>query len=251
MEEIALRSSMSTSIVADEEPLLSIRLEYMAGEGEGHLALAEQAIMAINALAGGWLEPLAWEMYVGCLDIELMHATMEQDPPQPFWLLRKERIPAGIELRPGYGNHTIVTEPTLSSERIQAWVSRALAQPCADAPRFIPYWDGFDTLAMRARLPASVANTADESLGMRCYAGNIAIPLERHDDQVWVSGPPEKYLIGPPVSLSAGNMDGHYINLDLAIYWTPWIRDPAGRAMVDAAVDRVLALGRGWQRSED
>jgi hypothetical protein len=242
---------MSTSIVAHEEPHLSIRLRYEAGEGEGHLALAEQAIVAIDVLADGWLEPLAWEMYVGCFDAELMDTPMKPKPPQPFWLLRRERIPADIEIRPMYGDHTVVSEPVLPFERIRAWAAQALAQTCAGAPRFVPFWASVDTLAMRARLPASVANAADDSLRMRCYAGSIAIPLERHDDQVWVSGPPERYLIGPPVNLTASNLYGMVIHLDLAVYWTPWIRDPAGRAMVDAAVDRVLTLGRGWQRSEN
>jgi hypothetical protein len=239
------------SIIAHDEPHLSIRLRYEAGEGEGQVELAEQATIAIDALAAGWLEPLAWELYVGCLDVELMHAAMKRDPPQPFWLLRKERIPAGTEIRPIYGDHTVVTEPALSSERIHAWVVRALAQPCADAPRFIPYWDGFDTLAMRARLPDAMCPKGDECLRMDCYAGTITVPLDRRDDQVWVSGPPEEYLIGPPVSLTADNLYDMVIKLELAVYWSPWIRDPAGRAMVDAAVDRVLALGRGWQRSEN
>jgi hypothetical protein len=238
---------MSTDIIAYDEPCLSLRLVYTADEGEGPAALAEQAITAIDALAADWLDPLAWEMYLECLDIELANIPEECGPPQPYWLLRKERIPDGVDVDPTYGNHTVVTEPVLSSDRLQAWVARALAQTCEGAPRFIPCWGRFDTLAIRTRLPDAMRCTGDESLSVNCYAGTVAIPL----DQLWVSGPPQQYLIAPPVKLIARNIYGNYINLDLAAYWSLWINHPAGRAQVEAAVDRVLSLDRGWQRSED
>lgn len=104
---------------------------------------------------------------------------------------------------------------------------------------------------MRARLPDAMSTPGQRDIKVDCYAGTLTIPRESVDGQAWVAGRPDDVLIGPPVRLTAGNLHGVLVNLDLAIYWTPWIRDPAGRAMVDAAVDRVLALGRGWQRSEN
>lgn len=241
---------MNTSIVAHEEPHLTIRLKYEADEGEGQLELANQVITAVDALAADWLEPLAWDMYLGCLDAELMDTPMHSKPPQPYWLLRKEQIPAGVEVRPIHSDHIICCEPVLLSEPIRAWAARALAQTCADAPHSIPYWVGLDTLAIRARLPVLVDSAAHERLRVDCYAGTITIPVDCIDNQFWVSGPPEKHVIGPPVRLTASNLYGMVVDLDLAIYWSPWLNQP-GRALVDAAVERVLALGRGWRRSED
>lgn len=250
MEESSLTVGMGTNTYAYDEPCLSIRLEYMAGEGEGQDTLAEQAIAAIDVVTAGWLAPLAWEMYVGCLDTELMHAAVACELPQPYWLLCRERVPPGIDVDPVYDKHMVATETELSPDRLRPWITQALAQTCGHAPRFVPYWDSFHTLAMRARLPEAVSSPRQETLRMECYAGTIIMPIDRIDGQGWVSGPPEQHFIGPPLKLTASNMHGMYINLDLAIYWDLWTRDPAGRAQVEAAVERVLALGRGWQRAE-
>jgi hypothetical protein len=242
---------MKSIIVAHEEPHLTIRLELEPDEGVEQQALARQAIVAIDAVTAGWLEPLAWEMTVGCLDTESMDVPMNRHPSQPYWLLRKEQIPIGIEIRPFHGNHVFVTEPVLSSDPLDTWVAKALAQDCDQAPRFIPCWRRFWSLAMRARLPRTVSNLGHQNLSISCYAGNLAIPLEYTGDDAWVSGRPAGYVMGPPLSLTARNEDGLLVTLDLAVYWSLWIDDPAGRAQVEAAVDRVLALDGGWRRSED
>lgn len=237
------------SIFAFEEPHWSVRLERDVAENEGQEAIAQETLVAVLALAGDWWEPLVWELSVACYDTETLHAVPGCVPPRPHWLLRKERIPPGIRADDVLADPMIATTPEMTLERMSGWLREALAQECTNGPRLVPSWVELWSLAARVRLPDSLRVTGHGSLAVDCYAGTVSMPLEHLDGEAWVSGPLDAYVIGAPVELIIRNEDELALAMELRVYWSLWIDDPAGRAQVEAAVDRVLALGRGWRRS--
>jgi hypothetical protein len=242
---------MHSDTYAHEEPPWAIRLEReVPSEDEVEAQTLDETLLAVEALTEGWVEPLALHLSVGCFDTEALHAPVACRPPQPEWFLRKQELPSGVEARHMYKDPVIDTADALSKESVRTWVARALRQDCPNAPRFIPSWRGLWWPAVRTRMSESLRLGEHEVLRVDCYAGTLSVPLERGAEGAWISGPLLHYVIGPPVDLAAINCDG-LVTIDLNVYWTLWIDEPAGRAQVEAAVDRVLALGRGWQRSDD
>lgn len=241
---------MRNNIHAHEESHLSVRLEREAEDDDSETQLASEMLDAVEALAAGWLEPLALHLSVGCYDTEAFYAPEDSAPPQPQWFLRKDTLPAGISADPVYVEPVTTMVPDLGIQEIRAWVARAMSQRCPDAPRFIPSWRELYWTALRVRLPDSRAMLDGHALHVDCYAGNVAVAVEPRENTLWISGPLEQYSFGPPVTVIARNYDG-VIAVGLDIYWSLWLDDPSGRAQVDAAVDRVLDLDRGWQRSND
>lgn len=235
---------------AYEEPHWSIRLQRESEEGATEQQVAEEMLTAMEVLSAGWLEPLAMHLSVGCYDTEAFYAPSDCRPPQPQWFRRKATISPSVKARPIYVDPIIDTVPEFTSEGTGAWIAHALMQECPNTPRFIPSWRELWWPAVRVRLPESSRGPQRDALQVNCYAGTLSVPLEKANDATWASGPLQDYVIGPPAKLVAYNEDG-VIAVQLRTYWSLWIDDPAGRALVDAAVDRVLALGRGWRRSED
>lgn len=241
---------MLADVHAYEESRWSVRLERESEENESEQDLAKEVLAAVDELAAGWIEPLALHLSIGCYDTETFHAPIDCEPPAPQWFLRKEIIPTGVKAAYVYVDPVMDTAPELSSQEIHEWVARAMAQECSGTPRFIPSWRELYWQAVRVNLPDPSGMAGCDSLRVSCYAGTVSIPLERSANEAWLSGPLANYGFGPPVKLLAHNYDG-VIDVGFDVYWSLWINEPAGRAQVDAAVDRVLALGRGWRRSED
>ena len=239
---------MPIDTYAYEEPCWSIRLERESEEDETEAQLVEEMLVAVEVLAAGWLEPLALHLSIGCYDTETFHAPNDCRPPRPQWFLRKETIPPGVEAKHIYVEPIVDTAPALTGDEIRTWAARALAQECPGAPRFIASWRELWWPAVRVKLPELSRTAGRDSLQVSCHAGTISVPLETDGDEVRVSGPLERYVIGPPVELTAYNEDG-VTAIHLRVYWNLWSEDAAGREQVDAALRRVLALERGWERS--
>jgi hypothetical protein len=238
---------MNTHTYAYEDLRLLCLLEREPQDQESDAELTKLALSAVETLGAGWLEPLAWELHVACCDTEIPYTDANRVPPQAHWLLRQEQIPPGTRVDTLYAVSDIETAAALSPEQMRAWIANALEQECPDSPRFIPTWSSLWSRAMRVKLPDTLKAT--EHLHVDCYAGVVSVPLEHMGSDIWVSGPREEYLFGPPGEVHLTNNDG-FLATRLQSSWNLWLRDPAGRQQVEAAVDRVLALGHGWQRGK-
>jgi hypothetical protein len=157
-------------------------------------------------------------------------------------------MPEDVEAKFIYSNPVVDTVPALTFNETRAWIAQALKQECPNPPRLRPSWRELWWPAVRARLPEPISGIGHGKLAVNCYAGAISVTLEPSDNGVWVSGPLKRHVIGPPAELTAYNEDG-VTAVYLRLYWSPWIEEP-GRALVEAAVARVLTLGRGWRRNE-
>jgi hypothetical protein len=233
---------------AYEEPQASFLLEREPQDDESDLQFTDLALSAAEALCAGWLESLAWELFIACRD-EDFYTHQSRVPPRSHWLLRKQQIAQGIRLDTLYTAEVIETVPELVPDGMRTWIRSALIQQCPGAPRFIPAWASIWSRAIRAKLPEPSCLSGRDELHVDCHAGIVSVPLEHVESDVWVSGPLDSHHVSPPASLILSNQGG-FLTLSLQLCWSLWITNPAGRAQAEAAVDRVLALGRGWQRSE-
>lgn len=233
---------------AHEDLRLLCLLEREPEADESDSALADIALSAAEVFGAGWLAPLAWELLVACRDADF-YTDVNRVPPQAHWLLRLEQVPAGIRIEPLYTAQVIETLPTLDSSSLCAWVDKALKQDCPGGSQFTPAWSSVWSRAMRVKLPDAQRFIGRASVAVEYHGGHASVPLERTGSDVWVSGPRTDSFMGPPGELHITNSDG-FLTLALEGSWSLWIDDPAGREQVDAAVERVLALDRGWRRSE-
>lgn len=241
---------MGIHSTAYEEPHWSIRLERESEEDATEQQVAEEMLKAVEVLATDWLEPLAMHLSIGCYDTEAFYAPSDCRPPQPQWFRRKATISPSVKACPIYVDPIIDIVPEFTSEGTRAWIAHALMQECPNTPRFIPSWRELWWPAVRVRVPESSHAGQRGALQVHSYAGTLSVPLEEASDATWVSGPLKHYVIGPPAELVAYNEDG-VVAVQLRTYWSLWSDEPAGRALVDAAVDRVLDFGWGWRRRND
>lgn len=236
---------MTQTVRAEERPIERLRLEWEAPDEADERAIAAESVSALLAFAGPWLEPLAIEARVGCYDREILTEGKAR-PESPFHLLVVEPRPAEVQIKPMYPS---VESPAtaLSSHEVQSSIERALSQSCGDDERHQTSLRELDIRASRTRLPAGWTgeNPAAESLAVECYAGTIAIPLERRDGSAWLAAPPAGYGLQQPVELSVENRDG-YLRLAIDIYWSPWAGElDRPSSPLAEAVARLAA--RGWQ----
>lgn len=231
---------MTPTARAEERPIERLRLEWEAPDGADERAVAAEAIAALFSVAGAWLDPLAIELRVGCYDREIF-TEGKLRPDQPFQLLVHEPRPAEVRIKPIYDS-VESRVPALSSHEVASWIERALSQSCGDDERYQMSLRELDVLASRVRLPG---NEASDRLVLDCYAGTVAIPMERRDGVAWVTAPPAGYGVQQPVELSLENRDG-YLRFAIDIYWSPWVGeiDRPGSALAEA-VARLTK--RGWQ----
>jgi hypothetical protein len=232
-----------TTVRSEERPIERVRLEWEAPEQAEERAIAAEGVAALFAFAGAWLEPLAIEARVGCFDRELFTEAKVR-PEHPFHLLVAEPRPgevgAAVRMKPAYAS-VESRAAVLSSHEVQSWLDRALSQPCGDE-RYQTSLRELDVRASRTRLPAGWTG---DSLAVECYAGTVAIALERRDGGAWLAAPPAAYGLQQPVELSVENRDG-YLRLAIDIHWSPWAGelDRPTSPLADA-VARLAA--RGWQ----
>ena len=231
---------MTQTVRSEERPIERLRLEWEAPEHADERATAGESVGALFAFAGAWLEPLAIEARVGCYNRETF-SEGKPPPASPFHLLVAEPRPAEVRIQPAYASaasHAIV----LSSDAVQSTLERALSQSCGDDERCQTSLRELDVRASRTRLPQGWTG---ESLAVECYAGTVAIPLERRNGAAWLAAPPAAYGLQQPVAVSVENWDG-YLRFAINIYWSPWAGElDRPDSPLAEAVARLAA--RGWQ----
>jgi hypothetical protein len=223
-------------VEASESPQTHIRWSYEAPENADEQAVASEAVAALFALADGWLDIVALEIRIGLYDHDtLTEASLR--PSAPFHLLRRDSD-SDVRVDPTY-------RPIESRSSVQdtsatiAWLGGTFSEVHCDA-RHEPSLRELSIAGSRARLPAP---TPAETLTVRCYAGEIEVPV----DHGWVHAPTVPDGVPDPVSVRITNLDGA-LRLVLEVFWSPWADAPE---RPQALRDGVLRLrDRGWRVDE-
>lgn len=97
---------------------------------------------------------------------------------------------------------------------------------------------------------AAVEVALPEGLELKLLAGDKqVVPVLRQSGARCLAQGPDYNFVGPPVSLRASNRYGS-TRIVVEFFWDFWLKHPEGLAQVHAAIERVLARGRGWQVTE-
>lgn len=222
---------------ASESVKTHIRQIWEAPEDADERAAASEAVAALFALAGGWLDIVALEIRLGLYDRETCtEAGMR--PGEPFHLLRAESV-QNVRVNPTYRAMESRTK-TLDACAAVTWVNDMLSQASIGDARYEPSVRELLVAGLRARLPGSVTS---DSLKVSCYAGEIEIPVDRG----WVTAPATPPGVPDPVSLRITNLDGA-LRLVLEVFWSAWANAPEPSPAIRDGLSRLHA--RGWRVDE-
>ncbi len=210
-----------------------MRAELVApDEINDQLAFAELAIDALFATA--LFEPLPVHVELACCDAETGVPLHDPKPVMPFHQLRRSSVPEAVAIPEVWTETRVAQNERLDRAGILDWLGTILAgQRCPAG------WTQLLVEAVRARLPEGIA--AGDELPVGYGAGVIRYPVERSADASRVAGPLATNYDTAPFNARIVN-EGGALSLDLTVNWSLWI-DGAGRPGVDAAVDRLKALG--------
>lgn len=208
------------------------------------LAQAGLAVDAVGALGDGLFEPLSVEVELACWDTETGIVLDEFEPAAPFHQLRPATLPDGVMIRGIWVSTSVTRCERLGRAEILDWLAAILAQEDRPRPDTTIGWTQCIVETVRARLPeASVTAIDGVTVPVAYGAGVIDYPVERSAGGVWVAGPLARNSDTAPFEVAIGNESG-LLSIDWSLNWSPWIEaDGAGRADVEAATARLLALG--------
>ncbi len=146
--------------------------------------------------------------------------------PVSEWILREKYLPnhVAIPSRVAYFKPNDPGEeevPELTLPALADWLARAHAQQLPEG--YVPILDRLEIHYTRAHLIEYQKPYAELAWGPAIYA----IPVEKREDGLWVSGPMrDKH---PPIEISLDNDDGR-LGLDISVYWSPWVEKGLGEA---------------------
>jgi hypothetical protein len=161
------------------------------------------------------------------------------------WHLREEEVPAHVAVTALFK----AIDPTMHSEEarheltpqvLADWLARAHAQQSPEEG----YTLVLDRLGMcftRARLLEDQAPSAKLALGPQTYA----IPVEKREDGLWVSGPIPYTIINPPIKVTLYRSSGRLV-LEICVGWSPWIEAGSAEAELLKACLHELEK-QGWE----
>ncbi len=228
-----------TAIYASDQPLLEISLEREVPDPDSTAAERDAALElldAIEAFAASWLAPLALGFQVIYRDPESFFDEVGR-PERPHHFLRERDMPPDLRVDPPFSESRTEIVEHLDRAVTERALLHALAQ--AAPPRRIVSMSELTWTAVRALSPAREPAQLD-------VGGHPSTPAQlRVNDALWYLGP--SGIAGPPIKIRATN--AHYTTtIVVDVYWDLWIDNAAGRALLDAACDRV-ARRVGWQRT--
>ncbi len=171
---------------------------------------------------------------------------IERDIPVPIrdWHLREAYIPDHIIApwaqsfwlnKPGKKEVPELTLPALAD-----WLAHAHAQQLPEG--YIPVLDTLKMHYARARLLEYQEPYAQMAWGSETHA----IPVEKREDGLWVSGPMREAMIKhPPIEITLTNYDGR-LDLYIPVYWSLWIEKGSAEAELFKTCLHELEK-QGWE----
>ena len=144
------------------------------------------------------------------------------------WHLRETYVPAHVTVTALIKNrnpsqHSEEEIPELTPHALADWLARAHAQQLPEEQ--VPVLGHLNMYFTRARLLEYPEPSAELAWGSKTYA----IPVEKREDGLWVSGPMPYTTINPPITVSLRNYDGR-LALDVCVGWSPWIETGSAEA---------------------
>ncbi len=161
------------------------------------------------------------------------------------WHLREEEIPAHVAVTALFkatnpSQHSEETRRKLTPQALADWLARAHAQQLPEEYHAL----ALDRLRMpftRARLLECQEPSAELVYGPQTYA----IPVEKHEDGLWVSGPMPYTIIDAPIKVHMVNWDGR-LELRICVHWSPWVETGSAEARLLRTCLHELEK-QGWE----
>ncbi len=201
-------------------------------------------VEAISALCRDWLSPLAVSMRFEARNPEDYYFPDSEHPPaEPSWLLRVREWDEQIDLRHHLRDPQERTVEVLGAAELLDCVTEATEQPLLPPRQIMMCECSVPALAVTLPEPIELEPRYVDSL--------VRVVSARRADRRWViAGPRGPWAATLPLAVESSNSHGTS-HVSLVIFWDFWLRHEAGRAQVRGAVERVLALGRGWKLTTD
>jgi hypothetical protein len=220
---------------ASESVKAHVWLRWEAPEDADERTNAHAAVAAVFALAGTWLELAAVEARIGLYDRTIFTEGSIM-PREPYHILRSS---SNARVTPWYRSieSRIVT---LDIEATTAWIASKLTEAHVDDARYEASLRELLVAGSRVRLPEGITGT---TLSATCYAGEIAIPIDRG----WVTAPTDPPGVPDPVAVRIANEDG-VLSLTLELFWSPWEDELDRPSPLTDGLKRLAALG--WTPDE-
>jgi hypothetical protein len=211
-------------------------------EGESERSAAVELLKAMAALMGQWISPLTVDIRVeSCDPLNYYIEDSDHPPAQAAWFLRCRNLDDRLNIGEMWIDSEERQVDVIGEAEILAVFDEALAQP---API-----EGLEvSLAELAVRSAAVALPSELEVTLS-YAGGPLKPLFVRDGERQLALGPTGGPVGPPARLRAYNTHGK-TSIQIELHWDLWREHPAGIAQARAAVERILARGRGWQLEE-
>ena len=178
---------------------------------------------------------------------------IERNIPVPVrnWHLLEVDVPAHVaitkwaELKWANPSHYSEEEiPELTLLALADWLAHAHAQQLPEG--YIPVLDTLKMHYARARLLEYQEPYAQMAWGSETHA----IPVEKREDGLWVSGPMREAMIKhPPIEITLTNYDGR-LDLYIPVYWSLWIETGSAEAELLRTCLRELEK-QGWNGNKD
>lgn len=227
---------------ASDEPILWFALQQDQTERQTARAVAGELIDAIAAFLGEWISPLTVGLRFECRDPDNCDLEDQSHPPsRATWFLRRRQLDERLLIQPSWTGSEERQADLIGSAEVSSLIAVAFAQapPLANLE-----------IALAELEIAAVEVALPEGLEIKLLAGNKQVlPVLLRSGARCLAQGPDFNFVGPPVSLRASNRYGS-TRVVVEFFWDFWLKHPAGLAQVHAAINRVLARGRGWQVTE-
>ena len=208
-----------------------------------------EPIAATNAVfAALWpvMQPLSGGLTIAARPHDSPEIDYAIPVPVRHWRLYGKYPPAHVaiskwveqEWAPGH-HYSEEEIPELTLQALADWLTRAHAQQLPEGS--VPLLSHLETHSARARILEDQGPSAELVWGPETYA----VPVEKREDGLWVSGPMRESVTSPPIKIELYNDHGVQ-ELEITVYWSPWIE--AGFAEAELLRTYLHELEKqGWE----
>jgi hypothetical protein len=211
---------------------------------ESEIGFNEPMAVANAVFTALWpvVRPLSVTLDMAARSREFPFLASKISVPVSTWHLREVDIPAHVPVAAyveELGKHSEEALPELTLQALADWSARAHAQQLVEG--YVPVLHRLYMYYTRACLLEHQEPYAELAWGPRTYA----IPIEKREDRLWVSGPMWNTMIAPPIEITLIYDDGR-LGLDISVSWSPWVETGSAEAELLKTCLHELEK-QGWQ----